>query len=250
MESRESIALLAAVVSAIFAAAKLVADKEAKISDFRREWIGSLRGSLSECLAQAHLIAGRIRIRARHGADGLAISDPATKASLEEDLVKHWEAYRRAHCAVMLHLNFSETSVPIHSSSTSNRGTAGHPLEVWKYISSLSNFPAQQLLLEATNPVQIDSGTRANAAAVELVSELDSLLTDLLGDYEKIGEQARYERIDQRIRRSILLGNLVIKPEWDMIKRGEMMHRVAVRGSVALAAIALLTLILSVTQSN
>jgi len=43
MEGREIVAFAAALIAAVLAYTKLIADKESKISDFRKDWINSLR---------------------------------------------------------------------------------------------------------------------------------------------------------------------------------------------------------------
>ena len=52
MEGREIVAFAAALIAAVLAYTKLIADKESKISDFRKDWINSLREALSEMLGR------------------------------------------------------------------------------------------------------------------------------------------------------------------------------------------------------
>lgn len=234
METRDLVALLAAFVAAAFAAAKLIADKEAKISDFRKDWIGSFRQALATCLAEAHVISGRIRIRTRHSLQvSQAPLDSDSKKALEDELTKHWAQFRQAFYMVMLHLNFAETSLPLYAVRTNS--DANSPQQVWDELISSGRTRAVQLRLAANTPQSIDPISRASPAAIELVRELEDLLSELVGNYDKIGDEVIYEGIDRRILNATLLGNLVIKPEWNRIKRGERQHRRAVWASSLIA---------------
>src|SRR5690554_2311180 len=108
MSTADIVALTAAIVAAALAAAKVVADKESKVSDFRAGWINSFRGALAECLAEAHVISGRIRIRAQHSQ-----GEEVLLGELDAELTNHWLLYRKAYRMALLHLNFAETSVAI-----------------------------------------------------------------------------------------------------------------------------------------
>lgn len=60
MEGRELVAFSAALIAELLSIAKLVADKESRISDFRKDWINGFRAALSEMLGEAYAISGRI----------------------------------------------------------------------------------------------------------------------------------------------------------------------------------------------
>lgn len=237
MDTKDLVALLAAFVTATFAAAKLIADKESKISDFRKDWISTFRLALSECLAEAHVIAGRIRIRARHSGAEPSFNDEQ-KQGLEEELTEHWAAFRSAYNKVILHLNFAETGVPLYNSRFNSSLSSADV--VWDELSAGSASRSLQLVLAKNNPQQVDSSRRAMPASLELASELEALLTDLTGDYSEIASEDKYRRIDRRILKATLLGNLVIKPEWNRIKKGERGYRWAVRVAGAVIFVAML----------
>ncbi|PNS08864.1 hypothetical protein [Solilutibacter silvestris] len=236
MEAKDMLAVTAAVVTAILATSKLVSDKEGKISDFRKDWITTFRAALAECLGEAHVIAGRIKIRIKHIAAAQGIPEASVKLSpfdrekLEGELIAHWNNYRRSYRDVLLHLNFAETSVQLFCERTNPPQTRGRsPEDIWRRLSDNPRTLAERLLLEAKKKSQkLDSLEQATPAAIELVSELDQLLTGMLGDYDKMGTEGAYEKIDEKIMRATLLGNLVIKPEWNRIKQGEKMHRRAI----------------------
>lgn len=246
VETRDLVALLAAFVAAAFAAAKLIADKETKISDFRKDWIASFRQALATCLAEAHVISGRIRIRARHQLQASQLPlDPDSKKSLEDELTEHWAQFRQAFYMVMLHLNFAETSLPLYTGRTKSH--ASSPQQVWDELISAGRMRAVQLRLAADTPQSVDPISRASPAAIELVRELEDLLSELVGNYDKIGDEAIYNGIDRRILNATLLGNLVIKPEWNRIKRGERQYRKAVWVSslIALLGVASIVMLLA-----
>lgn len=296
MEVREMVALSAALVAAIIALSKLVADKETRVSDFRKEWIASFRTALGELLGQAYVISGRVRIRQVHGAspksagqapphatspssldtnrtellptdlgsvevlplDAVAdasashvadspttdhvtptasalpahpksatenaASDPKLSiAELEAELTSHWYELRKAHRAVLLHLNFSETAKPL----SINRITAKQKPElndIWKALVATST--AREMA--PCGELQADAASKhSSAASTLLVAELETLIELLLGPYENVGGKERYEQIKLSIDKATLLGNLVIKPEWNRIKRGEKRYRVS-----------------------
>lgn len=233
IDLKDLTALAAATIAASLAAAKLVADKESKVSDFRKDWITTFRAALSECLAEAHVIAGRIRIRARHaqaaGAGGL---DKQDRESLEKDLTEHWTAYRQSYRTVLLHLNFAETSLPLFCDRSRAPAIERTPQAVWNALRG--RRPSMEgLLLAVNNPQAVDPLSRANPASIELVSVLESLLAKLLGAYDHLADDVHYEAIDADIMHATLLGNLVIKPEWNRIKKGELLHHVAIGFSLA-----------------
>jgi hypothetical protein len=233
IDLKDLTALAAATIAASLAAAKLVADKESKVSDFRKDWITTFRAALSECLAEAHVIAGRIRIRAKHvrasGADGLGKEDRET---LEKDLTEHWAAYRQSYRTVLLHLNFAETSLPLFCDRLLAPAIERTPQAVWNALRG--QRPSMEgYLLDVNHPQAVDPLSRATPAAIELVAVLESLLAKLLGMYDQLAEDAHYDLIDVDIMRATLLGNLVIKPEWNRIKKGERLHHVAIGFSLA-----------------
>ena len=233
IDLKDLTALAAATIAASLAAAKLVADKESKVSDFRKDWITTFRAALSECLAEAHVIAGRIRIRAKHlqasGASGL---DKQDRESLEKELTEHWAAYRQSYRTVLLHLNFAETSLPLFCDRPHAPAVERTPQAVWNALRG-KRPSVEGYLLAANNPQAVDPLSRATPAAIELVSVLESLLAKLLGAYDHLADDAHYQTIDAEIMRATLLGNLVIKPEWNRIKNGERLYRVAIWFSLA-----------------
>lgn len=115
----------ATVITAVYSAAKMIADKESKISDFRKEWTSSFRDALANCLAEAHAIAGRIRIRSEHDGE----ISTADKAKLEDALLEHWVSFRRTYRLVLLHLNFAETSQILIFSEVKTTQDTGAPTE-------------------------------------------------------------------------------------------------------------------------
>ena len=90
MEGRELVAFSAALIAALLSIAKLIADKESRISDFRKDWINSFRAALSEMLGEAYAISGRIKIKIRHAeaAKEMAAKLPAAPALKEVSAVQ------------------------------------------------------------------------------------------------------------------------------------------------------------------
>ncbi len=320
MEGREIVAFAAALIAAVLAYTKLIADKESKISDFRKDWINSLREALSEMLGEAYTISGRIRIRVKHAetvraaavaaaaaaaaaeaakeASGAATTDEgantaaepggshiaavedaaaqravgatsdaaaniqssdsvdaapaqdakgagtdaaggseaptagATKDSskpkqpllteeqvveLEKDLTDHWHSLRKAHRAILLHLNFGETASGLREFKEVEL-EGSRPAGVWKYLVDQTRIGGAGRSFDSYKPSQ---NRGMSDAAVLLVDQLELLVEKLLGEYDEVGEEKRYDEIKKAISDATLLGNLVLKPEWNRIKDGE-----------------------------
>lgn len=230
MDVKDKVVFAAAITAAALAVAKLIADKESKVSEFRKDWIASFRTSLCSSLAEAHVIAGRIKIRREHNPNR-QLSDSDLER-LEGELTSHWTALRHSLQMVMLHLNFAETSLVLMSSSDGNRITP--TTEAWETLSRSKPTGPEQLYFIANKKQQVDEISRASPAAVALVRTLDELRRSLLGAYADVGVNEKYKTIEDLILKATLLGNLVIKPEWNRIKRGERLHRYAIYGSVVL----------------
>lgn len=120
-------AIVAAAVTAAFASLKFYSDKAAKVTDFRQDWIESLRNDVAEFSGSTHTIAGRIAIRSRHGdfaaraggesqaktlisIIGLLVSTKPTINStfdkeFETELLAHWSTLRMSYNKIILHLN-------------------------------------------------------------------------------------------------------------------------------------------------
>lgn len=329
MEGRELVAISAALIAAVLAVAKLVADKESRISDFRKDWINSYRAALSEMLGEAYAIAGRIRIRTKHAELAASKANAATcgatsapsisatptdtpvgesqttmlndgvvqvvvtisKAShseqslpatvpaadlfagapaaaavtenvgaspafapdteragllsaeevleLEKALTPHWNTLRKAHRTVLLHMNFNETAWGTRKIAPN----LGHPEKaeaVWADLVASCRIPDTEKVKTAfvANKNGVPSG-----AAVLLVDQLEHLIGRLLGEYHEVGKEARYNEIKEAIDRSTLLGNLVLKPEWNRIKGGEPKFNRVVLGMGVLASLGFLALL-------
>lgn len=256
MEGKELVALSGAMIAAILAIAKLIADKESRTSDFRKDWIGSFRGALAELLGEAYVISGRIWIRVQHAQveaerSGKPVGAPLLNkddtGALEEQLTSHWNTLRKAHRTVLLHLNFGETAwgLPYITQDISIEQKVE---ERWKLLVRNSQFsPAQQ-------PGEIyqtsQNGSPSGAAAL-LVSELERLIGAMLGPYEKVGTKEQYALIKRCIDDATLLGNLVLKPEWNRIKEGERNYRNAIGFLKCFGVIGvIILLIVSVGKSN
>lgn len=303
MEGREIVAFGAALIAGVLAYSKLIADKESKISDFRKDWINSFREALAEMLGEAYTISGRIRIRVKHAQalkDAAAKKDASAKAAaevstdaeepamvassvstaqpqpvdaalpaeplallareasrasvagdsaterngdaeggagsdstppkekerllteeqiveLEKDLTDHWHSLRKAHRAILLHMNFSETSTGSGDFNVEPIGK-DKPAGVWRHLVGAARIPKGLIPAAAYDAKQ--NGVMSSAAAM-LVDQLELLVEKLLGEYDDVGEELRYEEIKKAISHSTLLGNLVLKPEWNRIKGGE-----------------------------
>lgn len=116
-------AAIAAVLTAAFGSLKFYSDKAAKVTDFRKAWIETLRQTLSEFTGSTHTIAGRIAIRRAHaGIEELPsarkrrwlqrlTSSPEKSArikfdnDIEKELLAHWSTLRLSYNKILLHLN-------------------------------------------------------------------------------------------------------------------------------------------------
>lgn len=122
-----TIATFAAGVTAFFAALKFYSDKAAKVTDFRKAWIETLRLAVAEFSGQTHTIAGRIAIRKRHdeptspapselskrkGWNALfARAEPNKQQfdkEFETELLSHWSGLRLSYNKIVLHMNPAE----------------------------------------------------------------------------------------------------------------------------------------------
>lgn len=130
-------ATFAAAITAAFASLKFYSDKAAKVTDFRKAWVETLRQAVSEFSGSTHTIAGRIVIRIAHGASasasGNAIqpgtaqrwssvlsllgrtgqTDTPFDKDLETELMAQWATLRLSYNKVVLHLNPTEHSAYI-----------------------------------------------------------------------------------------------------------------------------------------
>lgn len=329
MEGRELVAISAALIAAVLAVAKLVADKESRISDFRKDWINSYRAALSEMLGEAYAIAGRIRIRTKHAELAASKASSATSSAtaapsiigtsmdtavaesqttmlddsvvqvvvtiskvshseqtlpatvpaadvpdcapavagdaedagaspasphdtersdllsaeevleLEKALTPHWNTLRKAHRTVLLHMNFNETAWGTRKIAPN----VGHPRKaevVWEDLVANCRVPDTDKVKTA---FVADKNGVPSGAAVLLVDQLEHLIGRLLGEYHEVGKEERYTEIKEAIDRSTLLGNLVLKPEWNRIKGGEPKFNRVVLGMGILASIGFLALL-------
>ncbi|WP_424681018.1 hypothetical protein [Frateuria sp. YIM B11624] len=233
MEFKDKIAIAGALAAAALATAKLIADKESKISDVRRDWINGLRNALCDCLASAHVIAGRIQIRRKHKSGSLSEADIT---ELESELTEHWATFRHAFQMALLHLNFSESALALLPGYQRSNSPPKSDTEVWEMLTkSRTASPYYNHLHSLTSPVgfpRVDPP--ASAAAAELGKTLVDLRATLLGEYDGVGSGHAYQQIEDNIHKATMLANLVIEPEWALIKRGEMAHRSAILVSVCL----------------
>ncbi len=126
-------ATFAAAITAAFASLKFYSDKAAKVTDFRKAWVETLRQAVSEFSGSTHTIAGRIVIRIAHGATRNAVqpgtaqrwssvlsllgrTGPAETPfdkDLETELMAQWATLRLSYNKVVLHLNPTEHSAYI-----------------------------------------------------------------------------------------------------------------------------------------
>jgi hypothetical protein len=118
----------AAAVTAAFASLRYYSDKAAKVTEFRKTWVESLRLAVAEFGGSTHTIAGRIAIRSK-AANGQRSGDhknqsapraslgyfrvPSTtvvsvEKELATELLTHWAALRLSYNKIVLHLNPAE----------------------------------------------------------------------------------------------------------------------------------------------
>jgi hypothetical protein len=120
-------ALVGAGLAGMFTSLRYFSDQSAKITDFRKAWIETLRSGVAEFVANTHAIVGRVAIRTRHSRNGSAqhsgefselsgTAEAATAAvstaarpnfdeAFESLLLPYWTALRLAHNKSILHLN-------------------------------------------------------------------------------------------------------------------------------------------------
>lgn len=118
-------ATFVAAVTALFAALKYYSDKAAKVTEFRKAWVESLRLAVAEFGGSIHLIVGRISIKSKAtpapvpAADRAILhtvrdffSKKAPSKSLEEELASellpYWSKLRVSYNTIILHLNPAE----------------------------------------------------------------------------------------------------------------------------------------------
>lgn len=121
-------ATFAAAITAAFASIKYYSDKAAKVTEFRKAWVESLRQAVAEFSGSTHTIAGRIAIRSKAESDTQKIklrrskiiqifsslfknsATPTTpvEKELATELLTHWSTLRLSYNKIILHLNPSE----------------------------------------------------------------------------------------------------------------------------------------------
>ncbi|MGX4643487.1 hypothetical protein [Massilia sp. SYSU DXS3249] len=121
-------ATVAAAVTGAFASLKFYSDKAAKVTDFRKAWIETLRLAVAEFSGSMHTVAGRIKIRNRHDTKGskagqdkksqpesdCLLNEPATPEKstfdkqFESELLTQWSTLRLSYNKLVLHLNPAE----------------------------------------------------------------------------------------------------------------------------------------------
>ena len=118
-------ATFVAAVTALFAALKYYSDKAAKVTEFRKAWVESLRLAVAEFGGSIHLIVGRISIKSKATPAPLPATDRAILhtvrdlfskktplKSLEEELASellpYWSKLRVSYNTIILHLNPAE----------------------------------------------------------------------------------------------------------------------------------------------
>lgn len=122
-------AIFIALITATFASLKFFSDKSAKITDFRKAWIETLRLAVAEFSGSTHTIVGRISIRMKHEEEKnqptLKVKDfldyvlgnnKITSSSknfsfdkdFESELLNHWSILRLSYNKIILHINPSE----------------------------------------------------------------------------------------------------------------------------------------------
>jgi hypothetical protein len=158
-----AVAVFAAAITAAYASLKYFSDKAAKVTEFRKAWIESLRQAVAEFGGSAHTIVGRIAIRTKTDSErrenevvnpsGLRrllavferpapIAVPVEK-ELATELLTHWSTLRLSYNKIVLHLNpaehlaysLAETAIATHTSSTMSESEENVRLEVSQFLS-------------------------------------------------------------------------------------------------------------------
>lgn len=118
-------AIFVAAVTALFAALKYYSDKAAKVTEFRKAWVESLRQAVAEFGGSIHLIVGRISIKSKATPSPVPATDRAVlhtirdlfskknpSKSLEEELASellpYWSKLRVSYNTIILHSNPAE----------------------------------------------------------------------------------------------------------------------------------------------
>lgn len=143
-------AMVAAAATAAFASMKFFSDKAAKVTDFRKAWIETLRQAVAEFSGSTHTIVGRIAIRKVHHVPytGARRTDAGwikrlfasgkldTTASqfdkaFETELLSHWSMLRLSYNKIILHQNPAEHAAYIAAEeaiATYTKGTKPDPV--------------------------------------------------------------------------------------------------------------------------
>lgn len=119
-------AAFAAAITAAYASLKYYSDKAAKVTDFRKAWIESLRQAVAEFSGSTHTIAGRIatKMGSERQVENIAppnslrrfftffqrSAPPAApvEKELATELLTHWSTLRLSYNKIVLHLNPAE----------------------------------------------------------------------------------------------------------------------------------------------
>jgi hypothetical protein len=158
-----AVAAFAAAITAAYASLKYFSDKAAKVTEFRKAWIESLRQAVAEFSGSTHTIVGRIAIRVKANSGrpedegknpGVlrrllavfersgAIAVPVEK-ELATELLTHWSTLRLSYNKIVLHLNptehlaysLAETAIATHVSSVESKSEENVREEVFQFLS-------------------------------------------------------------------------------------------------------------------
>jgi hypothetical protein len=132
-----AVATFVAAITAAFASLRYYSDKAAKVTEFRKAWIESLRQAVAEFSGSTHTIAGRIAIRrkanTRQRAEDLpkigiikslisvfkreAPEPQSIEKELATELLTHWSTLRLSYNKIVLHLNPAEHKAYVYAES-------------------------------------------------------------------------------------------------------------------------------------
>ncbi len=236
-EERFLLAGLATVIAALIgsglAAAKLFADKETKVSEFRLAWVATLRQALSELLGEAMLIVGRVKIAYEHAANDRAFKKRIP--DLESELLEHWESFRKAYYLVLLHFNFVETSVSLRPPKDTNAKSR----DAWRTLVSKATNEQFGSEVQAMTCCQTDRN--ASPAVIELIKRIEDIRRTMSQSYDLL--PGEIENLQQMAVEATWLANMAIKAEWVRVKKGEDKFRRISWGSVILLGVCVAILI-------
>lgn len=270
-------ATFVAAVTALFAALKYYSDKAAKVTEFRKAWVESLRLAVAEFGGSIHLIVGRISIKSKATPAPVPAKTPSK--SLEEELASellpYWSKLRVSYNTIILHLNPAEhesyliAERAVSESWQSKFQQETKDAQVFRFLcwclsladARIGEVPRHRKLrwnrrqkfkkIPSAEQVTVAALTTAQEKLRESCTDFGSILllaafaTRQLahGDYKTVLKH--YPEIERGIRIVDTAAANVVKGVWEDVKRGEPSSRWAGLSALVISVLLIVSIVIA-----